>query len=190
MAITGMTLTGMDEVRRNWAWVLALGIGLFVLGLFATSMALVTTFVTVLFIGFILVLAGAFEIGNAFKHTHYSGFWMHLLMGTLDVICGALLLGFPGAGAAALTLILAIFFLEGGLVRAFSALMLRMPNGGLAVLSGAVDIVLGLILLSSWPVSAFWFLGICVGIGLIFRGIWWSAFALSVHSGRNDMLPV
>ena len=188
MAIGGMTFTGMDEVRRNWGWVLALGIGLLVLGLIATSMALITTFATVLVIGFILIAAGAFEISNAFRHTTYSGFWMHLFVGSLDVVCGALLLAFPGAGAAALTLILAILFLVEGVVRTFSALIMRLPNSGLAVLSGVVDILLGFVLLSSWPVSALWFLGLCVGIALIFRGIWWSAFALTVHGRTDEML--
>jgi len=106
---------------------------------------------------------------------------MHLITGSLDIVCGAVLLAFPGAGAAALTLILAILFLVGGAVRAFSSLIMRLPNGGWATLSGVIDFLLGLLLLGSWPVSALWFLGLCVGIGLIFRGIWWVAFAISVR---------
>ena len=176
-----MTLTGLDDLRRNWGWVLALGIGLLVLGLIAASASFFTTLATVLFIGCLLLIAGVFEIGNAFRHGSYGGFWMHLVTGVLDVVCGSLLLAFPLAGAAALTLVLAIFFLAGGAVRAISAIVMRLPNGGWAVVSGIVDFLLGLVLLWSWPLSAIWFLGLCVGIGLIFRGAWWMAFALSVR---------
>lgn len=181
MANSEITLTGLDEVRRNWGWVLALGISLFVLGLIATSAAFATTLITILFLGCLLLVAGAFEISNAFRHVGYGGFFMHLFTGVLDIVCGGLLFAYPGAGAAGLTFILAIFFLVGGAMRGFSALIMRLPNGAWAVLSGIVDILLGMILLASWPVSAIWFLGLAVGIGLIFRGAWWTAFALSIH---------
>lgn len=181
MATTGIVLADLDEVRRNWGWVLALGIALFVLGLIATSAAFVTTFATIIFFGFLLLIAGAFEISNAFRHGKYGGFWMHLLTGILDIVCGSMLLAFPGAGAAALTFILAIFFLVGGAFRLASSLIMQLPNGGWAALSGVIDVLLGMLLLGSWPVSALWFLGMVVGIGLLFRGAWWVAFALAVH---------
>ena len=181
MATTAMTLGGLDEVRRNWGWVLALGVGLLLLGLVAASAAFATTMATVIFFGCLLLIAGVFEFSNAFRHGGYGGFWMHLFTGVLDVICGALLVAFPLAGAAALTLILALFLLAGGAVRTISALMMKLPNGGWAVLSGVVDFLLGLILLVNWPLSAIWFLGLCVGIALIFRGAWWTAFALTVR---------
>jgi uncharacterized membrane protein HdeD (DUF308 family) len=66
-------------------------------------------------------------------------------------------------------------------MRALSALMINLPNGGWAVLSGIVDVILGILLLSHWPISGLWFLGLAVGIGLIFRGAWWSAFALAAR---------
>ena len=177
----GMIMPGMDEARHNWGWVLALGILLFVLGLFATS----ATMLTVLVIGVLLLIAGVFELGSAIQHAHYGGFWMHLFTGILDIVCGLLLVIFPGVGALTLTLILAIFFLVGGAMTAVSALMMNLPNSGWAVLSGGVDVLLGIFLLSSWPVSGLWFLGLAVGIGLIFRGAWWSASALTARKMEN-----
>ena len=172
----------MDEVRRHWGWVLALGVLLFILGLFATSAAFTTTMLTVLVLGVLLIVAGVFELGSAFRNMHFGGFWMHLFTGILDIVVGSLLIAYPGAGALTLTLILAIFFLVGGAMRAISALMINLPSGSWAVLSGVIDVILGLILLTAWPVSGFWFLGLAVGIGLIFRGAWWSAFALAARN--------
>ncbi|MCX6966212.1 MAG: HdeD family acid-resistance protein [Verrucomicrobia bacterium] len=171
----------MDAARHNWGWVLALGILLVLLGAFATSAAITTTMLTVLVIGVLLLIAGVVELGSALRNAHYGGFWMHLFTGILDLVCGALLVRYPAAGALTLTLVLAIFFLVGGGMRAISALMIDLPNGGWAVLSGIVDVILGIFLLTSWPVSGLWFLGLAVGIGLIFRGAWWAAFALAVR---------
>jgi uncharacterized membrane protein HdeD (DUF308 family) len=182
-----MMMPGMDEARRHWGWVLALGILLFILGLFATSAAITTTMLTVMAIGVLLLIAGVIEIGSAFRHAHYGGFWMHLFMGILDLICGILLMAHPGVGALTLTLVLAIFFLVGGIMTAASALMMNLPNGGWAVLSGLVDVLLGIFLLTSWPASGLWFLGLAVGIGLIFRGAWWTASALAIRKQPNPM---
>jgi len=181
MPIGMIIMPGMDEVRRHWGWVLALGILLFVLGLFATSAAVTTTLLTMLVIGAVLLVSGLFELASAIREARYGGFWMHLFTGILDLVCGALLMSYPGAGALTLTLILAIFFLVGGAMRALSALMINLPNGGWAVLSGIVDVILGILLLSHWPISGLWFLGLAVGIGLIFRGAWWAAFALAAR---------
>ena len=182
-----MTMPGMEGFRRNWGWLLVLGIVLMILGLLATSMSVLATLATVSVLGILLLVAGVFEIGNAFRHTHHGGFWMHLFAGVLDLVTGALLLFFPAAGAAALTLILAIFFLVGGLVRLISSIASReVPHRGWGIVSGIVDFLLGVVLLASWPVSALWFLGLCVGIALIFRGIWWAAFALSARRPATE----
>lgn len=177
----GTTLHGFGAARHHWGWMLALGILLFILGLFATSAAITTTLLTVLVIGALLLVEGVFEIISAFRNSRYGDFGIHLFMGILDLVCGSLLIAYPTAGALTLTLILAIFFLAGGVMRAVSALMHNLPAGGWAVLSGLVDIILGFLLLTSWPASGLWFLGLAVGIGLIFRGAWWSAFALSAR---------
>jgi uncharacterized membrane protein HdeD (DUF308 family) len=129
----------------------------------------------------LLVVAGVMEIVNAFRHPHYGGFWMHLFAGILDLVCGGLLMAYPGAAALTLTLILAFFFIVGGTMRTISALMMHLPSSGWAVLSGMVDVILGIMLLAAWPFSGFWFLGLAVGIGLLFRGAWWSAFALAAR---------
>ena len=170
-------MTGIDEVRHHWGWVLALGVLLFMLGLFAIT----STILTVLVIGSLLLAAGVMEIINAFRHSHHGGVWMHLFEGILDIVCGVLLVAYPGAAALTLTLILALFFLVGGILRVVSALMINLPSGGWAVLSGFIDVVLGIMLLAAWPASGLWFLGLAVGIGLLFRGAWWSAFALAAR---------
>ncbi len=187
MAI-GMNLPDEAEFGHyHWGWLLALGIALIILGLIALSMTFAATLAAVWALGIVLLIGGIFEISNSFQRGRHGDLWMHLFTGILDIVCGALLIAFPAAGAAGLTFILAVFFLVGGPVRVFSALMLRLPNRGWAVFSGIIDFVLGVILLVSWPFSAFWFLGMAVGIALVFRGIWWSTFAFSVHHSEGPL---
>jgi len=184
--MTEMTLPGLHELREHWGWVLTLGIALLILGLLAITTSVVATLATMVFLGTLMLIAGGFEIANAFRHGRYGGFWMHLLTGALDLFCGAILIAFPAAGAAALTFVLALFFLVGGSVRAGTAIVMKLPNGVWAIGSGVIDVILGLLLIAAWPVSSLWFFGLMVGLGLLFQGFWWIAFAFAVHASGPE----
>src|SRR5437879_1787857 len=94
-ATTSMFAANLDEARHKWGWLLALGIGLIVLGVIATYMAVATTFATILFFGGILFVGGIFEIVSGIRNHRYGGFWMHLSSGILEMVCGALILMLP-----------------------------------------------------------------------------------------------
>jgi len=76
----------------------------------------------------------------------------------------------PGVGLLTLTLLTGALLLVGGVLRLVSAFQPGAPRG-LSILSGVVTLVLGLMLFSTWPVSALWFLGTLVGVELIVDGI-------------------
>jgi uncharacterized membrane protein HdeD (DUF308 family) len=42
--------------------------------------------------------------------------------------------------------------------------------------------VLGLLILSAWPASGLWVIGLFIGIDLIFYGLAWIALALGLRS--------
>jgi uncharacterized membrane protein HdeD (DUF308 family) len=102
----------------------------------------------------------------------------------------ALLVTHPTAGALALTLLLAAFFLVGGLFRSIAAISLRFPNRGWALTGGIVGILLGILLWMEWPESGLWFIGMCIGIDMIFHGWAWLMLALAVRAGRSSALSV
>jgi uncharacterized membrane protein HdeD (DUF308 family) len=174
-------LVGIDEVRRNWGWFLVLGISLVVLGVFAISWSLLTTIASVLLFGWLLVISGVLEVASSIWARRWTGFFLHLLAGVLDVVVGLLIVTHPVAAAAALTLLLAAFFLVSGAYRIATAVALRFPNWGWALLGGVVTVLLGAMLWGEWPETALWFIGLCVGIELLFRGWTWVMFALTVH---------
>src|SRR5262249_53788819 len=102
---------GLDEVRRNWGWFLVLGIALIVLGIFALGYALLFTELAVLVFGFLLLVSGVLQAVQAVWARRWSGFFLHLLAGILDVVVGLLIVSHPTATALVLTLLLAAFFL-------------------------------------------------------------------------------
>ena len=179
--VTHPLLAGLEEVRRNWGWFLALGIALIVLGVLALGAPWLVTLATVLLFGWLLLFAGVFEAVGAFWARRWSGFFLHLLAGTLNVVIGLLLIAHPVAGAAGLTLLLAAFFLVGGLFRLGVAAAVQFPGWPWAVLGGAVTALLGILIWAEWPSSALWVIGLFVGIELIFRGLGWVMFALAAR---------
>ena len=173
--------SGFAAIRHNWGWFLALGIVLILLGVVAVSSEWIATLVSVLVFGWLLILAGAFEVCSAFWARQWSGFFFHLLTGALYVIVGLLMVNRPLAVAIRLTLLLLLLFVIGGVFHIVTALILRFPNWGWAAFDGLVSVILGLLIWRAWPSSALWVIGTFIGIGLIFRGWAWVMFALGAR---------
>ncbi|MCI0461451.1 MAG: HdeD family acid-resistance protein [Gemmataceae bacterium] len=178
---TNPLLGELEHVRRNWGWYLVLGIALIVLGIFALTYSVVTTVVSVMILGWVLIFSGIAQAVQAFKVIGSGGAFLHLLGGILEVVVGVIAVLHPLQSALALTLILAVYLLVGGLFRLFAALMLAFPGWGWVALGGGISALLGVALVAQWPWDGLWFLGICVGIDLILNGSAWIAFALGVR---------
>ena len=171
-----------EQVRSSWGWFLTLGV-LFILGGAACVISDVTaTFATVLFFGWVLLFSGVVALVHAFRTHTWSGFFLSLLTALLRGVTGYLLIRYPAAGAASLTLILASFFIVGGLFRTIGAGMLKLPRWGWSIFSGLLSVVLGIMLLAQMPASSVWFIGFAIGLDLIFDGVSLVGFATAVHS--------
>jgi len=174
-------LAGMDEIRNSWGWFLGLGILLMLLGAVCIIGDVTATFATVLFFGWLLLISGIVALVQAFSTRNWSGFFLHLLSALFRGFTGYLLVRYPLAGAASLTLILASFFVVTGIFRAIAAGTLKFPRWGWAVFSGIVSVVLGVVLLAQMPVSSIWFIGFAIGVDLIFDGASLIGFGTAIH---------
>jgi uncharacterized membrane protein HdeD (DUF308 family) len=58
---------------------------------------------------------------------------------------------------------------------------MHLPEWGWLALDGLITIVLGLLVLSQWPASGLWVIGLFVGINLIFYGLGWIAIAFGLR---------
>jgi uncharacterized membrane protein HdeD (DUF308 family) len=162
-------------VPPTWLRVL-LGIVLILGGLFVLGDIALATFVSTLLIGFTAMVAGAFEIIHAFWTKGWGGLIWHVLLGALYIIFGWMVVYQPVSGALILTLALGLVFLASGIVRVIVAFMHWSEGGWLMLVSGAFGILAGLIIVTGWPASSVWVLGLLLGIDLISHGVAWLAY--------------
>ena len=173
-----------ERLQERRGWFLVLGIVLLVCGVVALGDTIIATFVSVILLGWLLVISAILEAWHWLRGREERHF-LDLFVFILDFIVGLVLLRNPAAGALAVTLVLAVFFLVGGLMRVFGALASDSPHRTWAVLDGAISALLGILLWVHWPSSALWFIGFAIGVGLIFRG--WAWIMLGVRLRQRGL---
>lgn len=175
-------LGDLDAVRRNWRWVLASGLVFVSLGSMAFGYSVLVTLASVFVLGWALVFGGIFQAIHAFKVSQWSGFLLELLLAILYVVVGLVMVAHPEAGALSVTLLLAAFFLVGGLSRIFASTILRPPGRAWLLLSGVVTLLLGILIWAEWPASGLWVIGTFVAIDMVFSGTWLIMLALNART--------
>jgi uncharacterized membrane protein HdeD (DUF308 family) len=154
-----------------------LGIMLILAGALVLGDIAVATLVSTIFLGLVAMVAGAFEIVHAFWTKGWGGFVWHLLLGALYVAFGLALVSQPASGALIITYVLGLVLLLSGIVRVLLSLSHWRDAGWIMLLSGGFGIVAGLVILTGFPMSGLWVLGLMLGIDLISHGVAWLTYA-------------
>jgi uncharacterized membrane protein HdeD (DUF308 family) len=170
------------SLHRVWWLFVALGLVSVLVGFLAISSAFIATLATVVVFGVLLLIAGITELIHAVMVRNLRGFAMHLIAAVLYLLVGLFLLEDPVKAAVVLTLLLAASFLVGGLVRIIYSLVERFPGWPWVLLNGAVDLLLGALILMGWPDSSLQIIGLFVGIDLLLHGWSWMFLGLTVRS--------
>ena len=170
------------HLRRMWWLFFILGLVSIVVGFLAISSTFIATLASVIVFGVLLLIAGFAEVVHAIMVRNWRGFALHLLTAALYLLVGLFMLEDPVRAAAVLTLLLAAGFFVGGLLRIIYSLVERFPAWPWVVLHGVVDLILGGIILSGWPESGLWVIGLLLGIDLVFHGWSWVVLALTVRA--------
>ena len=174
----GWHSVGAEELQRSWGWFLGVGAVLVILGVVAISWSVLATLVSVVVFGWLLLVGGVLSVAHAFVRRRWSGFFLELFAGSLYAVVGLTLVVNPAEGAVALTLVIAVFLMLGGIFRIVTALSVRFHHWVWVLLNGVISLLLGLMIWSHWPVSGLWVIGLFIGIDLIFYG--WSMIMLGV----------
>lgn len=185
-----MTANSMlgEDLKKSANWVIFLSIALIVLGLIAIiAPAIASAFFTAM-MGWIALISGILMVVQSFRSHPVRGFWLNLIVGILYAIAGLYILFNLGAALLALTLAFGILFIVEGI---YTIIMGFTQKAGrsmswLVVLNGVVTLILGIMVLNRWPVSALWLIGLYVGISLLLSGISLLASALAVRKISHD----
>jgi uncharacterized membrane protein HdeD (DUF308 family) len=169
------------DLAQYWGWFLLFGVVLLALGIAALWRSMTATLASMLFFGWLLLAAAAIEVIQAVMVGHWAGFFQHALAAILYGVLGLIFVLRPLITAEVLTFVMALFFLVGGLFQIVGSAWLGLTGWGWHALDGLITIVLGVLILTNWPASGLWVIGLFLGVDLIFYGLTWIAIALAVR---------
>jgi uncharacterized membrane protein HdeD (DUF308 family) len=161
------------QIKRRWGHFAVLGLMLIALGALAIVYWSMAAEVAVDTLGSILVAGSIVQVLTSLWANGWRGFFVHLGIGILYAVAGTIMIRHPLAGAEAITLVLALAYVAGGLMRlAFAVSYLSLGTGWVA-LNGAITFALGLMIWEQWPWASMFILGLFLGIDLMMLGWTW-----------------
>lgn len=175
----------IERLRGRWATIVAFGVLLMALGLASLVFAFASTIAMVTLNGVFFVIAGAAEIGVGMHAQGWGRFFLWVIGGLVNMAFGILCVLNPVFGSLALTLVLGAALMAAGVVRAY--LGFHLPGGqmrALVFVGAAVTFLLGLIILTDWPVSSLYVLGTLLGVELLFHGAGWVSFGMGLRTHK------
>ncbi len=174
--------SGIAALRAKWGWIVALGVVYLLAGFVALGSVVMATVASVLVVGAMMIVAGVAEVIGAFQMKSWGKFLLWALLGALYIVAGFVTFENPLFAAVLLTLLLGASLLASGVVRLFLAFSMNRETPWVWVaLSGAITLLLGLLILARWPVNSVYILGVFLGIDLIMAGAGWVGLGLSLR---------
>ncbi len=176
-----MTETAARNSLKDWSgWDYVPGIAFLVVGILALAEPPLASLAASVYLGAMLCVAGAFMLAGGIAGMHHRGGRLSILLGILSLAVGALIIYNPIAGAVSLTWVLGAWFVVGGIFELATGFSIPAGRGWL-ILVGIINLVLGIWVVMLDPAQAFAFLGLLVGISLVFRGLWSLMFTSDLH---------
>lgn len=166
---------GRSSAPPTWVRAL-LGIMLILAGLFVLGDVALATLISTLFIGVMAIVAGSFEIIHAFWTKGWGGFVWQIVLGALYVAFGIVLVSQPLSGALIVTYVLGLLLLLSGILRILLGFKHWEEVGWIMLLSGVFGVLAGLVILTGFPMTGLWVLGLLLGIDLISHGAAWLTY--------------
>ena len=173
-------------VREHWKAFLFEGILLVILGLAAMIVPPLASLAVTIFLGWMFLVAGVAGLALTFWARQMPGFWWSLISAALAVGAGIILLAKPAQGVFTLTIVVGAYFLAEGVATIMYALEHRRElsdRWSWMLFSGVLDILISAMVITGFPGSAEWAIGLLVGINLLFGGASLIGMALAARKG-------
>jgi len=181
------TKTLADDVKSRSGWSIFMGVLIVVVGTLLIVYPLLTAAITTVFLGWALIFVGLAEIVLAFNSTTAGSFFLKILFGALYGIAGIALAFFPMEGVATLTAFLGVLLVVQAGMSTVLAFQVRPANGwGWILFDGITSLIMGGLILMSWPSSSVWAIGTLVGVAVLFRGVGRIVISAGIRKGAAD----
>jgi uncharacterized membrane protein HdeD (DUF308 family) len=169
-----------EGANRVWMWMFALASLLIVLGLVAMSSLLVSALTFVLVVGWLLIIGGVLQLGDALLFRGFGGFAVELFFGLLSIGLGAILLWAPVTTGSVIALLIVGGLIADALLGGLQALRTRHGGWFWPVLIALISLVVGVAIMFN-PSLLLLMLGFLVGIHLLMHGVVLLLTALEVR---------
>jgi len=178
MTIYDNSSIGVGRLPAPPFWIsVLLGVVMIAAGILVLGDIMLVTLISTIFIGWVSIFTGGFEVVHAFWTKGWGGFVWQILLGILYIAFGAVLISQPVVSALILTYMLGLVLVVSGVVRILLGVTHWRNAGWILMLSGVFGVLAGAVILTGFPASGLWVLGLLLGVDLISHGVGWLAYA-------------
>lgn len=158
---------------------ISLGILFIVLGMIGVAGQTLFSFVSINVLGAFLIVGGVLQGAHALKSHGWKSVGIQALLAVMYIAAGLYSWAFPIPALEVITLWLAAIFFVTGFLRLVSAFQHRLFSEWFwLVLSSAISILLGVMIMNSFPSSSLWLPGLLIAVELLLQG--WSMLFLGL----------
>ncbi len=158
---------------------IGMGILFIALGMIGIAGQTLFSFVTINVLGAFLIFGGAIQFAHALQSKGWKSVSIQVILAILYVAAGIYTWAFPIPALEAITLWLAAIFFVTGFLRLISAFQHRhFREWFWLVLSSAISILMGMLIMNGYPESSLWLPGLLIAIELLLQG--WSLLFLGL----------
>jgi uncharacterized membrane protein HdeD (DUF308 family) len=162
---------------------IGLGILFIILGMIGVAGQVMFSFVTINMLGAFLIIGGGLQLAHAIKSHGWKSVGIQVVLAVLYIAAGVFIWAYPIPALEAITLWLAAIFFITGFLRLVSAFQHRhFREWFWLVLSSAISILMGVLIMNGYPASSLWLPGLLIAIELLLQG--WSLLFLGL-TARN-----
>jgi len=185
--MTELSVAQMKEIRtavlgaaaKVPGALIGMGILFIVLGMIGIAGQTLFSFVTISILGAFLIFGGALQFAHALQSKGWKSVAIQVVLAILYVAAGIYTWAFPIPALEAITLWLAAIFFLTGFLRLISAFQHRhFREWFWLVLSSAISILMGALIMNGYPESSLWLPGLLIAIELLLQG--WSLLFLGL----------
>jgi uncharacterized membrane protein HdeD (DUF308 family) len=154
--------------KGNMIW----GILMLICGFLAIGIPFASGIGVAIVIGWLLLISAVWHLLFGVRAGGVGGVLWQILLAIAYGAAGLMILLYPLAGLAWLTLVLATFLLIEAVLEFVLFFNIRgRTNAGWVLVDAIITLVLGILIWAQWPSSSGWAIGTLVGVSLIFSGI-------------------